>query len=224
MIEASRLTVRAGGFVLANVDFQVPTGHYAVLMGRTGSGKTTLLEAICGLKKVVAGRIRLSGRVVTHVKAAERGIGFVPQEGSLFETMTVRQQLEFSLRIRHWPKPVRQARVVEMAAMVEIEDLLHRKIQGLSGGERQRVALGRALAFRPPILCLDEPLSALDDETRHHMIQILKRVQKETGVTALHVTHNRQEAEMLADTRLRIVEGRVVTEPLESPVAASSGR
>lgn len=209
MIEAIHLAVRAGQFFIADVCFEIPSGTYAVLMGRTGSGKTTLLEAVCGLKSVVSGQVRLYGRDVTWIKAAERGIGFVPQDGALFETMTVREHLEFALRVRRWSGAAVRRRVEEMAAMVRVEELLHRKPQGLSGGERQRVALGRALSFRPGILCLDEPLSALDDDSRHDMIDLLKRVQRETGVTALHVTHNRAEAELLADQWLRIVDGRV---------------
>jgi len=217
MIEAQRLTVRAGSFVLGDIDFQIPTGKYAVLMGKTGSGKTTLLEAICGLKNVLSGRVRLLGHDVTHLKAAERGIGFVPQEGALFQTMTVRQHLEFSLRIRRFPHAQIVERVEHLAALVGVDHLLDRRPLGLSGGESQRVALGRALAFHPQILCLDEPLSALDDDSRHHMIELLKRVQRETNVTALHVTHNRSEAEALADWRLDIVEGRVVQHPGDHP-------
>ena len=209
MIQAESLTVEAGGFRLANVTFRVPSGAYCVLMGRTGSGKTTLLEAVCGLKRVVAGQVLLHGRDVTHWKAAERGIGFVPQDGALFETMTVREHLEFALRVRRWSRSAIRRRVEALAALVEVQPLLARRPQGLSGGERQRVALARALSFEPEFLCLDEPLSALDDDSRRHMIALLKQVQRETGVTALHVTHNRSEAEALADERLAIVDGQV---------------
>ncbi|MBX7167732.1 MAG: ABC transporter ATP-binding protein [Pirellulales bacterium] len=209
MIEVIGLNVQSGAFRLADVHLHVPAGRYAVLMGRTGSGKTTLLEAICGLKSTTAGCIRLCGHEVTHLKAAQRGIGFVPQDGALFQTMTVREHLEFALTVRRWSRDDRRARVAEMARLVGVEHLLDRRPQGLSGGEQQRVALGRALSFRPPILCLDEPLSALDDDSRLVMIDLLKRVQQETGVTALHVTHNRLEAERLADERIEIGDGRV---------------
>ncbi len=191
MIELAGVGVVSGSFSLAGVTFCVPRGAYAVLMGRTGSGKTTILEAICGLKRVVAGKIVLDGTNVTHLKAAERGIGFVPQDGALFRSMSVREHLEFALEIRGWTKPQRQERIAELAAIVGVEHLLDRGVVGLSGGETQRVALGRAISFRPAILCLDEPLSALDDESRQEMIDLLKRIQHETGVTALHVTHNR---------------------------------
>jgi ABC-type sugar transport system ATPase subunit len=212
MIHVASLTVSAGAFALRDVSFTVPRGAYAVLMGRTGSGKTTLLEAICGLKAVRAGTISLAGRDVTFLKAAERGIGFVPQDGALFRSMTVRDHLEFALHIRRWPRPAIARRVEHLAEMIGLGPLLHRAIAGLSGGESQRVALGRALSFQPEILCLDEPLSALDDESRQEIIALLKKVQRDTAVTALHVTHNRQEAESLADLRLRLHDGEIVTD------------
>jgi molybdate/tungstate transport system ATP-binding protein len=209
MILIEGLCVRAGGFALGDVSFSVPTGKYALLMGRTGSGKTTILETLCGLRRAEAGRILLDGRDVTTLKPAARDIGYVPQDGALFQTMSVRDHLEFALRIRRWPRADVRRRVDELAELLGIGDLLARKPQGLSGGESQRVALGRALSFRPRILCLDEPLSALDDDTRHSIIELLKKVQHETGVTALHVTHNQSEAEKLADCRLYLRNGRI---------------
>ena len=180
-----------------------------MLMGKTGSGKTTILEAITGLKSVPAGRIVLCGTDVTRLKPAERNIGFVPQDGALFSTMSVRDQLGFALTIRRVGRRKIDSRVSEMAELLEIEHLLDRSVAGLSGGEKQRVALGRALAFRPAVLCLDEPLSALDDDTRGQIVELLNRVKKETGVTALHITHNRREASVLADVLLEVADGRV---------------
>lgn len=209
MIEVESLTIAVGKFTLAGLSFQVPRGAYAVLMGRTGSGKTTILEAVCGLKNVIAGQIRLEGRDVTRLPPAQRGIGFVPQDGALFTSMNVEGHLRFALEVRRWPRPRIAERVTQLARMVGVEHLLQRSVHGLSGGERQRVVLGRALAFHPAVLCLDEPLSALDDESRREIIELLKRIQQETGITALHVTHHREEAERLADLRLRLVDGRV---------------
>ena len=108
------------------------------------------------------------------------------------------------------PKSACQQRVEELADLLGIEHLLDRKPQGLSGGERQRVALGRALSFQPRVLCLDEPLSALDDDTRVRMCELLSDVQKKTGTTTLHVTHNRDEAERLADYLFRIEDGQIL--------------
>ncbi|MCA9072506.1 MAG: ABC transporter ATP-binding protein, partial [Planctomycetaceae bacterium] len=211
MIHVKDLTVSAGTFRLEHVSFKIPTGHYAILMGKTGSGKTTILESLCGLKSVEAGQIDLMGRNVTRLKPAERGIGFVPQEGALFPKMTVGRQLGFALAIRRWKRDAVADRVEELARLLDIEHLLDRRPTGLSGGERQRVALGRALAARPNVLCLDEPLSALDDTTRHTMCSLLKTISKQTGVTTLHITHNRSEAENLGDIFLQLEDGVVHT-------------
>ena len=212
MIAVENLALRAGAFALDGVTFRVETGQYAVLMGKTGSGKTTLLEAVAGLKPVRAGRVLLMGHDVTGLKAAERGVGYLPQDLALFPTMTVREHLAFALVIRNWDAAAVDRRVAELADLLGLERLLERGTQGLSGGEAQRVALGRALSFRPRVLLLDEPLSALDDETRQEMYALLRSVQRQTGVTALHVTHNLGEAKALAD-RLFVIQGGRVIEP-----------
>jgi molybdate/tungstate transport system ATP-binding protein len=199
MIAVENLALRAGAFALDGVSFRVEAGQYAVLMGKTGSGKTTLLEAVAGLKPVRAGRVWLMGNDVTSLKAAERGVGYLPQDLALFPTMSVRRHLEFALDIRAWTRKAIAERVAELASLLGIGQLLDRYPEGLSGGESQRVALGRALSFRPRVLLLDEPLSALDDETRQEMYALLRSVQRQTGVTALHVTHNLSEAKALAD-------------------------
>jgi len=209
MIAVEQLTVRVGAFALEDIAFEVPAGQYAVLMGRTGVGKTTLLEALCGLKPVTGGTIRLNGRHVTHLKPAERGIGYVPQDRALFQTMSVWEHLAFALVIQKVDRETTRQRVAELARLLGIEHLLERKPHGLSGGEAQRVALGRALSARPGILCLDEPLSALDDETRREMYDLMEKVQESTGVTILHVTHNLNEAEQLADRILLLRDGRI---------------
>lgn len=213
MIRAEQMAVKAGTFHLRGIDFEIPTGQYGVLMGKTGSGKTTILEAVCGLRRVSAGSLRLMDRVVTNLKPAERGIGYVPQDRALFQTMTVREHLAFALEIRQWSRPAIDQRVEELSQMLGIHHLLSRKPPGLSGGEGQRVALGRALSAHPNVLCLDEPLSALDDETREEMCALLELVQARTGVTTLHVTHHLGEAERLADKILILQQGRIVEQP-----------
>jgi molybdate/tungstate transport system ATP-binding protein len=219
VIRVQNLTVHLGTFRLENISFEVPTGQYAILMGRTGCGKTTILESLCGLKPVAGGRIELMGRNVTALKPAERGVGFVPQEGALFPTMTVGQQLGFALTIRRWESKAITQRVNELAELLGLENLLDRRPAGLSGGERQRVALGRALAARPNVLCLDEPLSALDDETRETMCSLLKTISEQTGVTTLHITHNRGEAHNLGDLILMLDDG-VLRTPDRKPHSA----
>ncbi len=213
MICVKALTVRVGSFALRDVSFEVPARGYAILMGRTGCGKTTLLESICGLKSIASGIITLDGVDVTALKPAERGIGYVPQDGALFDTMTVADHLGFALRVRRWSRSDTTRRVAELAELLDITHLLHRRPHGLSGGERQRVALGRALSFRPRVLCLDEPLSALDDATRRQMYDILQRAQQHEHVTTLHVTHNQEDADRLADTLLRLENGVVMDIP-----------
>ncbi len=212
MIHLENITVRAGQFELANVSLELPSGSYGALMGRTGCGKTTLLEAIIGLKPVQRGTLWIGGQDVTRRKPAARGIGYVPQDGALFSTMTVREQLAFALEIRRQPKDKIQQRVNELSDWLGIDALLERHPFGLSGGERQRVALGRALSFRPEILLLDEPLSAVDEETRDEMYELLRRVQNETSVTILHVTHNSEEARELADTVFVLRDGQITEE------------
>lgn len=212
MISVKGLSITAGEFVLRNVVFHVPQGEYGVLMGRTGCGKTTVLEAICGLKKINSGQIVLRDLDVTWLPVRERDIGYVPQDGALFSNITVAEHLAFGPTIHRWSRADCEKRVTEMAELLGISHLLNRRPHGLSGGERQRVALGRALSFKPNILLLDEPLSALDDETRVQMYELLKRVQRHEHVTALHVTHSREEAAALGDRLLRFVDGKVLDE------------
>ena len=209
MIVLDGIVTRSGTFALHDINLTIPTGRYGVLMGRTGCGKTTVLEAICGLKRVHDGSIRLMDRDVTGLKTAERGIGYVPQDRALFMSMTVYEHLAFALRIRKRPRAVIKARVEELADLLGLGPLLNRKPPGLSGGEAQRVALGRALSASPGILCLDEPLSALDADVRSEMCALLETVKARTGVTTLHVTHDRDEAKRMADCLFRMVDGSI---------------
>jgi molybdate/tungstate transport system ATP-binding protein len=212
MIRLEKLSVCAGLFALDDISFEVPSGQHAFLMGKTGSGKTTLIEAICGLKRVPHGRIFLRGTEVTHLTPAARGIGFVPQDGALFNTLSVREHLAFALRVRKWSQRAIAKRVTELADWLQLRPLLVRKPEGLSGGEIQRVALGRALAFGPDVLCLDEPLSALDDDTRAEMLAILRSVRQRTGATILQVSHNLAEAGQLADQIVWLEAGKIRVE------------
>ncbi|MDB4331598.1 ABC transporter ATP-binding protein [bacterium] len=210
MIELQNLTIRAGLFVLEGIDLQVETGCYAALMGKTGRGKTTILEAIGGLRRVESGHILIHKTDVTDWSPADREVGYVPQDLALFPTFSVKQHLEFALRLRHWSHERIESRSCELASQLGITHLLDRGIEGLSGGESQRVALGRALSFNPSVLLLDEPLSALDSATRNEMQVLLKAVTQETGVTTLHITHNQDEADALADCSFELQDGQVL--------------
>jgi len=213
MIDVNKLCLRLGEFSLSDISFTIPTGQYCVLMGKTGCGKTSILESVCGLNSgITGGTILLNGEDVTYLKPAYRGIGYVPQDKALFPSMTVREHFEFALQLRKQSKDVISHRVDELSSLLEVTYLLDRTPHGLSGGEAQRVALGRALSAKPAILCLDEPLSAVDEDTQDEMLQLLKQVQKATGVTVLHITHNRKEAEFLADISLRLQDGLITEE------------
>lgn len=208
MIQIQNLSIRQGKFALFGVSLAVPAGQYAVLMGKSGCGKTTILEAVAGLRAPHNGTITLAGRDVTTLRPAARRIGYVPQDGVLFSTMTVRQNIGFALEVRGVASREVAKRVNELAEWLEVSHLLDRRPHFLSGGEKQRVALGRALASRPPVLLLDEPLSSLDDDTRDHLVGVLVRLRDARAVTVLHVTHNRTEAGRLADVVFRLEDGK----------------
>jgi ABC-type sugar transport system ATPase subunit len=237
MIELKSLSIRSGAFSLSGIDLMVGEGEYAVLMGGTGQGKTTILESICGLRTITGGQVLLSGRDMTRSKPGDRGVGYVPQDLGLFPTMTVREHLEFALRVRRARPTVIADRVGELAHDLGIEPLLARHVKHLSGGEAQRVALGRALSFRPRVLLLDEPLNALDETTRDRLCELLRSVQKQNGLTTLHITHSRAEARLVADKLFVLQGGRLgehslgdlerlaveVASPPQSPVVAHRG-
>ena len=209
MIAVENLCLRQGNFRLDNVSLTVPQGRYAVLMGKTGCGKTSLLEAIAGLRPVASGRVILHGDDMTRFPPAQRSLGFVPQDGALFRTMTVRENLGFALELRRLPHDEIRRKVDDLAGWLHLGHLLHRRAVGLSGGETQRVALGRALAFSPSVLLMDEPLSSLDEETREHLIEQLKEVRQRFQVTVLHISHSKHEAEQLGDIVFRMDNGAV---------------
>ena len=210
MIALHDLCVEAGDFRLEGIALSVPPGSYTVLMGKSGSGKTTLLESICGLRTPRAGRIFLEGRDATALRPGERGVGYVPQDGALFSSMTVREHLSFSLRIRRQARRDINTRVDEVAAAIGLAHLLERCPAGLSGGEVQRVALGRALAFHPRILCMDEPLSALDPESRAEIGTLLRHLHRTQGITVLHATHSKEEAQKLGQRIFRLEAGVII--------------
>ena len=209
MIAFENISLRQGSFELRDINFELDAGDYGVLMGRSGCGKTTVLEVVCGLRKISGGRIILGGRDVTQLPPAERGVGYVPQDRALFPTMLVREQLAFALVLRALGQAEIASRVDELAELLGITALLDRMPEKLSGGEAQRVALGRALAHRPSVLCLDEPLAALDEELHGEMCRLLERVHRETGVTILHITHSPSEAKRLAGCHFRLADGKV---------------
>lgn len=205
VLQITNLQVRYPGFCLAVPDLRIPRGAYGVLMGATGSGKTTLLEAVCGLRPAEVDGIWIAGKEVSRLPVQQRGIGYVPQESALFPGRRVRDQLAFSLQVRRQTSEQIAKVVQSLAGQLRIESLLDRRPESLSGGERQKVALGRALSFGPSLLLLDEPFSAVDEKSRHELVQLMEQIHRQ-GTTVLHVTHDHQEATRLATQNLKINE------------------
>ena len=204
MILLDSVFIRHGAFRLGPVSLTVPPGGYTAVMGPTGCGKTSLLEVTAGLRQPAAGRVWLRGTDATDAPPAARGVGYVPQDAAVFRTLTVRENLAFALRVRRWDEPAVAARVSELADWLGLARLLDRRAVGLSGGEAHRVALGRALAFRPDVLLLDEPLASLDEATRDGLIELLLTLKASRATAILHVTHSPTEAARLADDTVRL--------------------
>lgn len=180
-----------------SVDLQVGSGEIVALLGASGSGKSSLLRAIMGLEPVAAGAITWDGRDMVTVPVHERGFGLMLQDGQLFPFRDVAGNVAYGLAGQ--PRHQRAARVSQMLKLVGLPGYEKRSINTLSGGQAQRVALARSLAPQPRLLGLDEPLSALDRTLREQLAQDLRRVLNELGTTALYVTHDQDEAMLLAD-------------------------
>jgi putative spermidine/putrescine transport system ATP-binding protein len=194
------LRVRYGDVeAVAGVNLEIVRGETFALLGPSGCGKTTTLMAITGFAPVASGRILVNGRDVTNLPPWKRQIGVVFQDYALFPNRTARGNVEYGLRVQKVARDERRSRVQEMLDLTELAPHANRHPSQLSGGQQQRVAVGRALAVRPNLLLLDEPLSNLDATLRASMLQELRRLQASSGVTTVYVTHDREEAFGLAD-------------------------
>jgi sulfate transport system ATP-binding protein len=195
-----QVTKHYGGVPVVNdVSLDIGDGEFFVLLGPSGSGKSTLLRAIAGLSGVDHGRIALHGRDVTHLTARKRGVGLVFQNYALFRHMTVADNIEFALRVRHVRGKLRRQRRKELLRLVALEGMDERLPAQLSGGQQQRVAVARALAHKPEVLLLDEPFGALDAKIRDELRRTIREVQRELGITTVLVTHDQEEAFAMAD-------------------------
>ncbi|UOQ57918.1 ABC transporter ATP-binding protein [Leucobacter allii] len=194
-----------GTRVLFETDLVVEAGEFFTLLGPSGSGKTTLLRIIAGLIDIDEGTVAIDGVDVTRLPTQQRDIGFVFQNYALFPHLTVAQNIAFGLKIRKVRKEALRKRVDEMLELVELGPLADRFPAQLSGGQQQRVALGRALAQRPRVLLLDEPLGALDRRLRQDLGAEIRRIQQESNTTAVYVTHDQEEAYILSD-RMGVME------------------
>ncbi|HOP67461.1 MAG TPA: tungstate ABC transporter ATP-binding protein WtpC [Methanoregulaceae archaeon] len=210
MLHIDNISIDLGEFRLDEASLDVAPGEYLVILGPTGAGKTILLETIGGLYTPRSGSISINGRQITNRPPKERNICMVYQDFMLFPHLTVEENIVFGLRSRKTDEEDAKKKGREMARLLAIDHLLHRYPDTLSGGEQQRTAIARALVMEPNLLLLDEPLSALDAQTRESLVKELKRIQKITKVTVLHVTHNFEEVFALADRVAVMNRGRIV--------------
>ena len=195
--------------VLQDISLEIDPGDFLVLLGGSGCGKTTLLNCIAGLEKTTSGTVEIMGRDVTDIDPSDRNIAMVFQSYALYPTMTVARNIGFGLECAGMPKKERSQAVGKVAALLKIDDLLHRKPSQLSGGQRQRVAIGRALVRNPDIFLLDEPMSNLDAQLRNQMRSELRDLHKALNRTFILVTHDQIEAMSMATKVAVIDQGRI---------------
>jgi ABC-type sugar transport system ATPase subunit len=210
VLEVKDLNVQLGKFFLKNINLDVKDGEYFVLLGPTGSGKSVLLESIAGLNAITSGQIWINGKNVTDLNLEHRKIGFAYQDYALYRHLTVRDNISFGLLWRN-QKPKEIAKAVDQAIeLLGISNLLEKRPWSLSGGESQKIALARAIAVKPDLLILDEPLSAVDSETKEDYERELKELHNRLKLTTIHVTHNFEEAIALGDRIAVIMAGQIL--------------
>ena len=209
-IEVRELTMEYSEVrALDNVTLRVEKGELVTVLGPSGCGKSTLLSLISGLRKATAGQIYLGEERIDHLPPQQREIGFLFQNYALFPSMNVYENLAFGLRIRKYSRIEINRQVEELLEMLGLTDQAHKKPAHLSGGQQQRVALGRALAPKPNVLLLDEPLSALDVQIRQRLREELRNLQRNLGITTILVTHDQEEAFELGDRVAVMNKGKI---------------
>ena len=196
--------------ILKQISFRLSIGQSLVVLGNSGAGKSKLLEVVAGLLKHQSGKISFAGREQDTLSPQERKIGFVFQDYALFPHLTAEANILFGLKARQAPIKEQAKWLKAVAAELKIDHLLKRFPAELSGGQQQRVALARCMVFRPEVLLLDEPLSALDAASRERLALLMKKIQKKYRVTMLYVTHDHNEARYMGDQVLVIDQGRVI--------------
>lgn len=209
-LQVARLKINYGEkIVLHNINLHVEKGEMIALLGPSGCGKTTLLNALCGFIPVNTGEITVAGRDITHSAPEQRNITMVFQSYALWPHLTVARNIGYGLKLRKWRRDEIDRRVDELLNIVNLTGLADVKVTELSGGQRQRVALARALAIEPDVLVLDEPLSNLDAKVRLNVRHEIKNLQQRLGFTSLIVTHDQQEALVMADRIAVLNNGRI---------------
>lgn len=202
--------------VLDNINFTLPSSELISFLGPSGSGKSTTLYLISGLLDATSGKIFFDDQEVTKLDPVKRGVGLVFQNYALYPHLTVLENIMFPLKMAKVPKAERKRIAIEMANLTKIGDQLDKYPRQLSGGQQQRVAISRALAKSPSILLMDEPLSNLDARLRIEMREEIRRIQQETGVTTVFVTHDQEEALSIADHVMVLDSGEIqqMTDPV----------
>ena len=195
--------------VLKGIDLAIAPGSFVALLGASGCGKTTLLRTLSGFTPACGGSITVNGRDIQDQPPERRGMAMVFQSYALWSHMSVAQNMGYGLKLRRVPRDEIKRRVDHLLSMLGLPGYGDRSVNELSGGQRQRVALGRALAVEPEILLLDEPLSNLDARIRLQMRHEIRSIQRQLGVTAILVTHDREEAMVMADQVVILDQGRI---------------
>jgi putative spermidine/putrescine transport system ATP-binding protein len=203
------------GFAVDTFNLAVDKGEFISFLGPSGCGKTTTLRMVAGFEKPTSGRIVIDGADVTNVPANKRKIGMVFQQYALFPNMTAAENIGFGLKVAGEPSEVIRQRVGEMLDLIHLPEAAKRYPHQLSGGQQQRIALARALAFKPQMLLLDEPLSALDAKIRVTLRQEIRSIQRTLGITAIYVTHDQEEALSMSDRVVVMNKGKA--EQIGSP-------
>jgi putative spermidine/putrescine transport system ATP-binding protein len=189
----------ADSYAVQDFDLDIEKGEFVSFLGPSGCGKTTTLRMVAGFETPTSGKITLDGRDITYAPPNQRNVGMIFQSYALFPNMTVTQNIGFGLRVRKESKSDIQSRVKEMISLISLEQHADKYPYQLSGGQQQRVSLARALAIRPEVLLLDEPLSALDAKIRVSLRSEIRAIQKRLGITAIFVTHDQEEALSISD-------------------------
>ena len=215
-IRLQDLTKRFGETVAVDdLSVTFPSGKLTAILGPSGCGKTTTLNLISGIVPVTEGKVFFEDKDVTSLPPEERGIGLVFQNYALYPHMTVLQNICFPMEMKKIPKKERLARAARLGELVHITSLMQRKPSELSGGQQQRVAIARALAKEPDVLLLDEPLSNLDAKLRVEMREEIRRIQRESQITTIFVTHDQEEASSISDDIILLKDG--VLQQQDSP-------
>ena len=195
--------------VIQGLSAEIQPGEFFTLLGPSGCGKTTLLRMIIGFNSIEGGEIRVYGKVINQIPTNRRNMGMVFQNYAVFPHMSVRDNVTYGLKTRHVPKAERYKRADEILKLVKIDDYADRMPTQLSGGQQQRVALARAIVIQPEVLLMDEPLSNLDAKLRVEMRNVIKRIQRQVGITTVYVTHDQEEALAISD-RIAVMHGGVI--------------